>query len=65
MKKLIAISLSLILALVLVCAASAETVQAKPVEIDPSNLEGRNGKNGYRIQGRRQNAADPVCPGTF
>ena len=41
MKKLIAISLSLILALVLVCAASAETVQAKPVEIDPSNLEGR------------------------
>ena len=54
MKKLIAISLSLILALVLVCAASAETVQAKPVEIDPSNLEGR-----------RQNAADPVCPGTF
>ena len=53
MKKLIAISLSLILALVLVCAASAETVQAKPVEIDPSNLEGR------------KNAADPVCPGTF
>ena len=41
MKKLIAISMSLILALVLVCAASAETVQAKPVEIDPSNLEGR------------------------
>ena len=41
MKKLIAISLSLILALVLVCAASAETVQAKPVGIDPSNLEGR------------------------
>ena len=40
MKKLIAISWSLILALVLVCAASAETVQAKPVEIDPSNLEG-------------------------
>ena len=41
MKKLIAISLSLILALVLVCAASAETVQAKPVEIAPSYLEVR------------------------
>ena len=41
MKKLIAISLSLLLVLALVCAACAETVQAKPVEIDSANLEGR------------------------
>ena len=41
MKKLIALSLALILALATVCAASAETVQAKPADIDAANLENR------------------------
>ena len=41
MKKLIAACLALVLALALACGASAETVQAKPAEIDPANLEGR------------------------
>lgn len=41
MKKLIAATLSLVLVLALVCTASAETIQAKPTEIDPANLEGR------------------------
>ena len=50
MKKLIAVILPLILALALVCAASAETVQAKPVEIDPSNLEGRMVKTDIEYQ---------------
>ena len=41
MKKLIALSLALVLALALVCTASAETIQAKPVEISMDNLEDR------------------------
>ena len=41
MKKLFATSLALVLALVLVAAASAETVQAKPAAFDIDHLENR------------------------
>ena len=41
MKKIAAISLALILALALICTASAETVQAKPAPFDIDHLENR------------------------
>ena len=41
MKKLICVMITLVLLLAAVCAASAETIQAKPVTIDINRLEGR------------------------
>ena len=41
MKKLICVMITLTLLLAAVCAASAETIQAKPVTIDINRLEGR------------------------
>ena len=41
MKKLICVMITLVLLLATVCAASAETIQAKPVTIDINHLEGR------------------------
>ena len=41
MKKLICTMITLVLLLAAVCAASAETIQAKPATIDINRLEGR------------------------
>lgn len=41
MKKLICLMIALALPLALICTASAETIQAKPVTIDINRLEGR------------------------
>ena len=41
MKKLICVMITLVLLLAAVCAASAETIQAKPVTIDINHLEDR------------------------
>ena len=41
MKKLICVMITLVLLLAAVCAASAETIQAKPATIDINRLEGR------------------------
>ena len=41
MKKLFCMMMTLVLSLVLICTASAETIQAKPVTIDINHLEGR------------------------
>ena len=41
MKKLTCIMIALALSLAMICAASAETIQAKPITIDINRLEGR------------------------
>ena len=51
MKKLICVLTALVLSLALICAASAETVRAKPVTIDISRLEDRMVKTDIDYKG--------------